>query len=247
MQTHPDRRIGLLALGIWGPAHWMASTPTGSGWRTARHLIVMALVAVAAAACATSAGSNGPSAALTEAQPSPSVTAPATAATESPAATASPRLIHVHLTGQGPNRDSGIAFEYPSDWHVVLPAFFLASYTNGDGRALFPTCCHLNPNQLAVSITTGTAVPVDMGALSSPGFDITSVGDWLVAKQTIPTQPSDFVDVHTYWLIGRPGTGQTVYGISAIFRGPDLAPMEAEVDAFVDSIRLDPEPAASPS
>jgi hypothetical protein len=147
----------------------------------------------------------------------------------------------------GRTKTDGIAFDYPTDWHVVAPSFFLASYTNGDGSALVPTCCHLAPDQLAVSISTSVAVPVDMDALSSPGFDIKSIGDWLVARQTIPTEPSDFVDVHTYWLIGRPGPSETVYAISAIFRGPNLAPMEAEVDAFVDSIRLDPEPAASPS
>jgi hypothetical protein len=162
-------------------------------------------------------------------------------------ATESPRLIHVHLTGQGRNQTDGIAFDYPSDWHVVLPAFFVASYTNGDASALIPTCCHLAPNQLAVSISTSTTPATDMGALSSPGFDISRVGDWLVARQTIPTQPSDLVDLHTYWLIGRPGLYETVYAISAIFRGPELAPLEAEVDAFIASITLDPEPTPTPS
>jgi len=63
----------------------------------------------------------------------------------------------------------------------------------------------------------------------------------------MPVQPSDLVDVHTYWMIGRPGPGETLYSISAIFRGPDLAPMQAQVDAFVDSIKLDPKAAASPT
>jgi hypothetical protein len=77
--------------------------------------------------------------------------------------------------------------------------------------------------------------------------DVRSVGDWLVVKETISTQPSDFVDVHTYWMIGRPGPGETIYDISAIFRGPNLAPMQAQVGAFVDSITPDPKPAAGPS
>jgi hypothetical protein len=55
------------------------------------------------------------------------------------------------------------------------------------------------------------------------------------------------VDVHTYWMIGRPGPGETIYDISAIFRGPNLAPMQAQVGAFVDSITPDPKPAAGPS
>jgi hypothetical protein len=48
-------------------------------------------------------------------------------------------------------------------------------------------------------------------------------------------------------MIGRPGPGETINSVSTIFRGPDLTPMQAQVEAFVDSIKLDPEPAASPS
>ena len=48
-------------------------------------------------------------------------------------------------------------------------------------------------------------------------------------------------------MIGRPGPGETIYDISAIFRGPNLAPMQAQVGAFVDSITPDPKPAAGPS
>jgi hypothetical protein len=91
------------------------------------------------------------------------------------------------------------------------------------------------------------STPIDMGTLSSPELEIKHVGDWLVASETIPAQPSDFVDVQAVWLIGRSGPGATVYSISAIFRGPNLAAMEAEVDAFVASITLDPEPTPSPS
>jgi hypothetical protein len=123
----------------------------------------------------------------------------------------------------------------------------VAYFTNGDAGAIVPTCCHLNPNQLAVGISMGSAVPVDIGAFKSPESDVKSVGDWLVVKQTIPAIASDFVDVHTYWMIGRSGPGERLYSVSAVFRGPDLAPMQAQVEAFVDSIKLDPEPAASPS
>jgi hypothetical protein len=214
--------------------------PRGVGGRIARYLTVVTLVAVAAGACASFSGASGTSPASTGTGSSPSAIAPGTAATEAP------RLVHVHITGLGSTGDFGIAFDYPSDWHVV-PSLSLASYTNGDASALLPTCCRLNPNQLAVSVTTGTASPVDMGAYRSPGFDVRSVGDWLVVKETMPAQPSNLVDVHTYWMIGRPGPGETIYSVSAIFRGPDLAPLEAEVDAFVDSIRLDPVTAAIPS
>jgi len=178
-------------------------------------------------------------------QPEPRATAvaPSPSLSSAPTNGPTPVLIHRHISGQG----FGLSFDYPSDWHDVgYPYFFLAAYTNGDDSALVPICCHLNPNQLAVSIAYGGAVPVDIGGFKSPEFDVRSVGDWLVVRQTMPATPSNFVDVHTLWLIGRPG-GDRVYSISAIFRGPNLAPMEAQVDAFVDSIKLDPKPAASPS
>jgi hypothetical protein len=154
-----------------------------------------------------------------------------------------PALIYDHLSGSG----YGLSFYYPADWHFVPFFFFLAGFTNGDSTALVPNCCHLNPNQLAVSISIRSATPIDIGAFKSPESDVKSVGDWLVVKQNMPAAPSDLFDVHTYWMIGRPGPGETIYSVSAIFRGPDLAPMQAQVEAFVDSITLDPEPAASPS
>jgi hypothetical protein len=203
--------------------------------------LALALVGVAAS-CSPVTGSNSPSVVATQAGPSSVATATVATATESP------RLTHVHFTGQGGNRTDGIAFDYPSDWHVVLPYFFLVTYTNGEASALVPTCCHLAPSQLGVSISTSNPVPgVDMGTLTSPTFEIKHVGDWLVAKETIPAQPSDFVDVHAVWLIGRSGPDATIYSISAIFRGPNLAKMESEVDAFVASITLDPEASPSPS
>jgi hypothetical protein len=154
--------------------------------------------------------------------------------------------VHVVGTCQPARIGNRLSFYCPADWHVV-PFFFLAGFTNGDSTALVPICCHLNPNQLAVSISTGSATPIDIGAFKSPESDVKSVGDWLVVKQNIPASPSDLVDVHTYWMIGRPGPGETINSVSTIFRGPDLTPMQAQVEAFVDSIKLDPEPAASPS
>jgi hypothetical protein len=241
MLTQRDLMIGLRRTSIAGRSRCAASWEVGLLRQVVGRLIAITLIAGAAAACSPSAVVRNSTAAPTSAKPSPSPTA----AMASPIG--SPSLIHVHLTGLGRTKTDGIAFDYPADWHVVAPFFSLAGYTNGDANALVPTCCHLAPNQLAVSISTSAAVPFDMGALSSPGFDIRSVGDWLVAKQTIPVQPSDFVDVHTYWSIGRPGPDETVYSISAIFRGPDLAPMQAQVDAFVGSIKLDPEATPRPS
>ena len=199
--------------------------------------MVVALISAAVLACASPAHVS-PNPAPTAAMPTPTATQ-----TAAPTATPTPALLHVHLSGTG----YGLSFDYPSDWHLV-PFFFLASYTNGDILALIPTCCHLDPNQLAVSISSGGGgVPVDIGGFKSPEFDVKAVGDWLVVKESIPVVPPDLIDVHTYWMIGRPGAGETIYAVSAIFRGPDLAPMQAQVDAFVDSIKLDPKPAASPS
>ncbi len=226
-----------------GSGRWVRSPmpvrDAGGAMRVARvtgTVVAFALIAVSAVACGST-----PSA-----RPSPG--SPATVApspTPAPTRTTSPTLalIHRHLSGTG----WGISFDYPSDWHEVTPAFFPASFTNGDDAALYPVCCHLNPNQLAVSITTGSAGPVDIGSFRSPEFDVKSVGDWIVVKEMIPVVPPDLIDEHPYWMIGRAGPGETLYDISAILRGPDLAPMEVQVDALVDSIRLDPETAASPS
>jgi hypothetical protein len=203
--------------------------------RIARAVICVALIAAAAVACKSSAAAS-PSAGATSATPSPSPTA-------APANSPSPALIHRHLSGSG----YGISFDYPADWQAVPMPLLLAYLTNGDAGAIVPTCCHLNPNQLAVGISMGSAVPVDIGAFKAPESDVKSVGDWLVVKQTMPAIASDFVDVHTYWMIGRQGPGERLYSVSAVFRGPNLAPMQAQVEAFVDSIKLDPEPTASSS
>ncbi|HEX7490284.1 MAG TPA: hypothetical protein VF337_01105 [Candidatus Limnocylindrales bacterium] len=195
-----------------------------------------------AASCAPATASNSPAAAATQAGLSSAVSTSVATAVEAL------RLIHVHLTGQGPTQTDGISFDYPSDWHDVVPNFFIVTYTNGDAGALYPKCCHLAPNQLAVSVTTSTPAPgVDMGALTSPTWETKRVGDWLVAREMMPAQPSDFIDVHAFWMIGRRGPDGTIYSISAVFRGPNLAAMEAEVDAFVASITLDPEPTPSPT
>jgi hypothetical protein len=211
------------------------SVPVSGPARVVRALICVAILVAAALAC-TSSTPASESAAATAATPSPSPSP-----TAAPAADTSPALIHRHLSGSG----YGISFDYPADWQVVPGPFMLAYFTNGDAGSVAPTCCHLNPNQLAIGISAGSSVPVDIGTYKAPGADIKRVDDWLVIKQTMAAAPSSF-DAHTLWLIGRPG-GETVYSVSAIFRGPDLAPMQAEVEAFVDSIRLDPEPTASPS
>jgi hypothetical protein len=213
------------------------SVPASGSARVVRALICVALVAATALACMSSTPASPSAVAIAATRtPSPS---PTTA----PTADAPPALIHRHISGAG----YGISFDYPADWHDVMPPHFLASFTNGDDAALVPKCCHLNPNQLGVSIATGSAAPVDIGAIRSPGWEVKNVGDWLVGRESMPATPSNFVDVQTYWMIGRPGPGETLYSIGAIFRGPDLAPMQAQVDAFVDSIKLDPEPTASPS
>jgi hypothetical protein len=206
--------------------------------RAFRSAIVVALISAAVLACSSPAPAS-PSPIVTSA-PSPTPTATPTAA---PTAVPTPALIHRHLSGNG----YGLSFDYPADWNPV-PFFFLASFTNGDILALIPTCCRLRPNQLAVSISCCSgAVPIDLAGFKPPDFDVRSVGDWLVVQQMMPADPSNFVDVHEYWIIGRLGPEEAIYSISAIFRGPDLAPMQAQVDAFVDSIVLDPRPAASPS
>jgi hypothetical protein len=206
--------------------------------------VAMALVAVVVAGCAGATATAEPGATQTATQHSAVATAQPTAAATAPA------LVHEHISSAEVGGGTGISFDHPAQWASV-PFLFLRNYTNGDPSALYPTCCHLQPNTFAASLTTSSAVPVDMAQFapgsSASGWDVRTVGDWLVAWQTMATQPSDLVDVHLYWMIGRPGPGKTIYKISAIFRGPDLAPMEAPVEAFVDSIVLDPEPTPNPS
>jgi hypothetical protein len=211
-----------------------SSGPAPGSARGVRALICMALVVAAALACTSSTpASQSVAATATTRSPSPSLTA-------APTSDPPPALIHRHLSGSG----YGISFDYPADWQVV-PGFMLAYFTNGDVDTVAPTCCHLNPNQLAIGVSAGSSVPVDIGTYNAPGADIKRIDDWLVIKQTMAATPSSF-DAHTLWLIGRPG-GETVYSVSAIFRGPDLVPMQAQVEAFVDSIKLDPEPTPSPN
>jgi hypothetical protein len=180
----------------------------------------------------------------------PTVSTGASASPRASATAAAVPLTHVHLSGSG----YGIAFDHPSDWLTVpFVLFELVAYTNGDPNHVVDQgrCCYLEPAQFLVGISASMATPMDMGIYSSnapAGAVVRSVGDWLVVKLDMPiTSGQTTIDVHTLWLIGRPGQGQRVYSVSAIFRGPNLATMQAQMDAFVTSITLDPEPAASPS
>jgi len=153
--------------------------------------------------------------------------------------TAAP-LIHVH--------DSGlrISYDYPSDWLSLPAGFGPGGWTNGDPSNVANPCCTLAPNQFLVGIV-GFTLQGDVASYRPDGAEVRLVQDWIVVKVDMPITDGSAIDVHTYWTIARPGLYNQAIGVSALFRGPGLAAMEAMMEEFVATIALDAAPSAGPS
>lgn len=207
--------------------------------------------------------------------PSPNVTtgpllSPPPTPTLSPTASQTASSITRHLSV------SGIELDYPSDWSVMdqgWPTTGMGQTLAIIGTLPWGSCapsdlnCHyqlrLDPGQITVEIGTLLLVADNICDLGRTRSDLVGRGPSdppatgsLTRVDGRPAVRTDYAvgqadyyhsDEWRDWLIAAPGTTTTGYTINAMYRGPDLETLRAELDQLVASVRLGPSTAGNPT
>lgn len=164
--------------------------------------------------------------------------------------------------GQAYGRVAGLGFDYPATWHLeLLPAngHYLselallasdqASASATCGQAVMPslggTCTDrfdIPTNSLAIKIESGGAPRIGgwiATTLQEPGWSARTIGGQPAAFTGSAPRVTWMADDTLEWMIESPGSGDTAYyDLVASVRGPDTAPLVAELDRLVGSITI---------
>ena len=202
-------------------------------------LVRASALAVAVAALAGCATGGGPSSATTP---------------PGPAATTDPVTF----------REEGLIFDYQGAWHVVHDqmdssfSHLIAYLATVDVPEPCVTTQLSGSTQIACGdryVLTPDSLVVTVSSNGRPGFEILNrpanatplVVDGLPAYlERSPATTGGDTETLT-WTLARPGTVDNFYTIRATLRGPDLAPVEAELQALIASLRYDPPVVPLPS
>jgi hypothetical protein len=167
--------------------------------------------------------------------------------------------------------EGGLTFTYPAAWHelhfsvdgsfshliatlatvsVPVPCATTVdpSFTTIECRDRY----HLTPDSLVVDVTAGGSPGFDIARLPAgavalrvdgqPGY----VQD-LTAKNLTADDPQVGADLIRTWVLPSPGVPDNFFRIDAFIRGPDLGPIEDQLDAMITSLRYDPPVVPLPS
>ena len=166
----------------------------------------------------------------------------------------------VSASGMRTFNESGLIFEYPASWRefrgqsvssfstliaylgtVPVDASCSSKPVNGGVETQCLEDYQLVPNSLAVAIRAN-GFP-NFSVLKVPAGAASIVIGGLPGYQEVgPTFPGDTSGAETVvtTTIAHPGLIDNYYTITASLRGPDVAPMRADLDALIASLRFDP-------
>jgi hypothetical protein len=160
---------------------------------------------------------------------------------------------------------TGLAFDYPAGWQsipVERPLHYetiLAFLTSG-GATASETCGSDYIPGAGGDCSEDYALPVNSSVVKLSRWDgpptrrgaIASLRDQGWAVMTIAGQPAAFAsapgqddaisgsDITLVWEVAAPQPdNQVAYRISAAIRGPDLAPIQGQLEAMIESVRLE--------
>ena len=159
---------------------------------------------------------------------------------------------------------SGISFDYPAAWQSVsvgrilhyetVVAFLTSAGATASepcGSAYIPglggDCSDvvtLPADSVVVKISMWGGPPSGpagaIGALLAQGWSSTTVGGEPAAFTPQALQGIPGSDRSLVWAVGVPGSGneQAAYWITAGIRGPDLASIQAQVEAMIATVRV---------
>jgi hypothetical protein len=138
----------------------------------------------------------------------------------------------------------------PGAWHrykVAAEPQAIAYLNVADDPMANGRCCTLPDNAFFLTVTLLDRPDFDVQAAPMPtGSTEQMVGGYLVVEEPMAVEPNTSgYDTHLYFLVGQPGLGHLHLEISAVFKGPNVTPLEAQVRAFVRSLSIAPDPSAS--
>ena len=169
-----------------------------------------------------------------------------------------------------------IELDYPSDWSVMdqgWPTTGMGQTLAIIGTLPWGSCapsdlnCHyqlrLDPGQITVEIGTLLLAADNICDLGRTRSDLAARGPSdpqatgsLTRVDGRPAVRTDYAvgqtdyyhsDEWRDWLIAAPGTTTSGYTINAMYRGPGLETLRAELDQLVASVRLGPSTAGNPT
>lgn len=166
--------------------------------------------------------------------------------------------------GSGPLTFSaqGLSFRYPNGWqaheldlalHYQTVLTYLASpgasgtmtcgadYIPGAGG----TCAQhltLGPDSVVIKVIVSEGPPTPSGTVAwtlsgDPAATALAISGQPAARQAAAT---DVADAATQWTIARPGDEYGAYTLVAYVKGPDASAEQAQVQALIDSVSIQP-------
>jgi hypothetical protein len=170
-------------------------------------------------------------------------------------------------TGLSTFQAQGLVFDYPTAWRefhyeelstmsnliaylgtVDVPAPCLTTTVAGGVQTECRDRYQLLPNSLVVAIRSNGNPMFDI--LDRPaGATLLTVGSLPGYRAVASPGPDDTTGAETIvtTTLAVPGSVDNYYTITAAMRGPDLGPLQAQVDAMITSLRYDPPVVPLPS
>jgi len=156
--------------------------------------------------------------------------------------------------------EDGLVFAYPVAWRefhhpyfstmsnsiadlatVDVPEPCATSRVSGGTQLTCSDRFHLVPDSLVLHVMGNGNPAFDI--LRNHPADATPLaigGLPAYVEQTAPLDPAVGADASLTWTLSRPGFVDNFYTLTALMRGPHLAPIEAQLQALVASVRYDP-------